>query len=117
MSEFRVEQIDHVEIFVPDRYLAAKWYEKVLGFIIMKKYEQWAEDKGGPLIISSDGGNTKIALFPGIPQGSQETIGIRRVAFRASGADFLKFWNSRNEIEVCEKDGSKLEDLKKLISA
>ena len=76
MSEFRVEQIDHVEIFVPDRYLAAKWYEKVLGFIIMKKYEQWAEDKGGPLIISSDGGNTKIALFPGIPQGSQETIGI-----------------------------------------
>lgn len=23
---FRVEQIDHVELFVPDRYEAAEWY-------------------------------------------------------------------------------------------
>ena len=28
---FKVLQIDHVELFVPDRYDAAKWYERVLG--------------------------------------------------------------------------------------
>lgn len=28
---FKVLQIDHVELFVPDRYEAARWYERVLG--------------------------------------------------------------------------------------
>lgn len=111
MNLFRVEQIDQVEIYILERYLAAKWYEKVLGFTVMKGFEQWAKE-GGPVLISSDGGKTKIALFAGTPQGSQETIGIRRVAFRTSGEDFLKFWNNRNEVEIFEKDGSRLEDLK-----
>ena len=28
MPSFKVEQIDHVELFVPDRYAAARWYEE-----------------------------------------------------------------------------------------
>ena len=28
---FTVLQIDHVELFVPDRYEAARWYERTLG--------------------------------------------------------------------------------------
>ena len=31
MAQFRVQQIDHVELFVPDPYAAADWYERVLG--------------------------------------------------------------------------------------
>ena len=28
---FRVDQIDHVEVFVPDRREAARWYAETLG--------------------------------------------------------------------------------------
>ena len=35
MPSFKVEQIDHVELFVPDRYAAARWYEQALGLRIL----------------------------------------------------------------------------------
>ncbi|MDA2938968.1 VOC family protein [Acidobacteria bacterium AH-259-A15] len=88
---FRVEQVDHIEVFVPNRYEAAEWYEKVLGLEIVLSYEQWAEDSRGPLMISSDNGNTKLALFEGQPQGSRETAGFHRVAFRVDAASFFEF--------------------------
>jgi catechol 2,3-dioxygenase-like lactoylglutathione lyase family enzyme len=47
---FRVLQIDHVELFVPDRHEAARWYERVLGLQIVPEYEPWATG-GGPLMI------------------------------------------------------------------
>lgn len=31
MAAFRVEQIDHVELFVPDRREAAAWYGRTFG--------------------------------------------------------------------------------------
>jgi catechol 2,3-dioxygenase-like lactoylglutathione lyase family enzyme len=86
----RVTQIDHVELEVPDRYAAARWYETVLGFQICPEYEIWAGPKSGPLMISTDGGRTKLALFEGRPQGAGQPIGIRRIAFRIGGDDFLK---------------------------
>lgn len=39
---FRVDQIDHVELFVPDRYQAAEWYRQVFGLKIVPEYEHWA---------------------------------------------------------------------------
>ena len=32
---FKVLQIDHVELFVPDRYEAARWYERTLGLQVV----------------------------------------------------------------------------------
>ena len=86
----RVTQIDHVELEVPDRYAAARWYQTVLGFEICREYEPWAEATRGPLMISTDGGETKLALFDGRPQGLERPIGIRRIAFRIGGDDFMK---------------------------
>jgi catechol 2,3-dioxygenase-like lactoylglutathione lyase family enzyme len=88
---FRVAQIDHVELFVPDRRAAAAWYAEVLGLAPLASAEKWAADPGGPLMISPDGGRTKLALFQGEPQGSRPTAGFHRVAFRVSGPDFLIF--------------------------
>jgi catechol 2,3-dioxygenase-like lactoylglutathione lyase family enzyme len=88
---FRVAQIDHVELFVPDRRAAAAWYADVLGLVPLPGTEKWAADPGGPLMISPDGGRTKLALFEGEPQGTRATAGFHRVAFRVSGADFLTF--------------------------
>jgi catechol-2,3-dioxygenase len=86
----RVNQIDHVEVEVPDRLAAAHWYHAVLGFEICQEYEPWAKHERGPLMISTDGGKTKLALFEGQPQGAARPIGIRRIAFRIGGDDFLK---------------------------
>jgi len=88
---FRVEQIDHVELFVPDRRAAAAWYGEVLGLVPLPGTEAWAASADGPLMISPDGGQTKLALFEGDPQGSRPTAGFHRVAFRVSGPDFLTF--------------------------
>jgi len=53
-----MRQIDHVELFVPDRGAAADWYERVLGLRRLTKTETWAEAPRGPLMISPDGGRT-----------------------------------------------------------
>jgi catechol 2,3-dioxygenase-like lactoylglutathione lyase family enzyme len=87
---FKVLQIDHVELFVPDRYDAAQWYERVLGLQIVPECEPWAVG-GGPLMISSDGGSTKLALFEGQPAASGPTAAFRRVAFRVTATGFAEF--------------------------
>lgn len=88
---FRVQQIDHVELYVPDRYEAARWYEQVLGFEILRQHEDWASHPQGPLMLSSNGGGTMLALFQGEPPGASPEIGAVRVAFRVDGPGFLQF--------------------------
>jgi catechol 2,3-dioxygenase-like lactoylglutathione lyase family enzyme len=91
MASFRVLQIDHVELLVPDRYEAARWYQSILGLEVIQEYQEWAADPGGPLMISSDDGNTKLALFEGQPQRSNPTAGFHLVAFRVSAGGFMEF--------------------------
>ena len=59
-KRFAVAQIDHVEVLVPNIEQAASWYERVLGLAKVANLP-WEV----PLMISSDGGDTKIALFSG----------------------------------------------------
>ena len=88
---FKVDQIDHVEFFVPDRHEAARWYERTLGLSPVAAYVHWAEDPHGPLMISSDSGSTKLALFTGEPRRARPTAGFHLVAFRVDGPGFLSF--------------------------
>jgi catechol 2,3-dioxygenase-like lactoylglutathione lyase family enzyme len=98
---FTVQQIDHVELFVPDRYEAARWYEHVLGLRILPDCEHWAVE-GGPLMISSDGGNTKLALFEGEPAASAPTAAFRRVAFRVTAEGFAEFLRRLPELGLLD---------------
>ncbi len=107
-TQFRVAQIDHAEMYVPGRYEAAEWYQKVLGLRIIPEYEFWAEDPGGPLMISSDGGSTKLALFRGNPPGNRTTIGFHRVAFRVSGEAFLAFLDRLQVLELYDHQERRL---------
>lgn len=91
MDTFRVLQIDHVEFFVPDRYEAAEWYRRVLGLEGVQEFEQWAADPGGPLMIATSGGGTKLALFQGDPQQARPTAGFHRVAFSVDADAFVAF--------------------------
>jgi catechol 2,3-dioxygenase-like lactoylglutathione lyase family enzyme len=90
VSAFRVLQIDHVELFVPDRHEAAGWYRHVLGLEIVPEYEHWAAEPRGPLMISSDGGSTKLALFQGRP-GLDAASGFHLTAFRVDASGFMAF--------------------------
>lgn len=83
--------LDHVELYVPDRVSAAAWYARVLGCEPVAGAESWAADPDGPMMISPDGGRTKLALFTGEPQGNRATVGFHRVAFRVSATEFLAF--------------------------
>jgi catechol 2,3-dioxygenase-like lactoylglutathione lyase family enzyme len=96
---FSVEQIDHVEVLVPDVNEAAAWYERVLGLTPVANLP-WTE----PLMISSDGGSTKLALFEGKPQ--EGNVGWRRVAFKVTGAAFLRFLNRLEDAPVRSASGS-----------
>lgn len=82
-------KIDHIEIFVPDRTMAAKWYGRVLGFHLVEEHADWADD-GGPVMIANEDGQM-IALFEGEPQGDHPVRGIRRIAFRVNASAFEKF--------------------------
>ncbi|MEE8233290.1 MAG: VOC family protein, partial [Gammaproteobacteria bacterium] len=90
-NQFQVEQVDHIELFVSDRYEAARWYERILGMRIVSEFEHWAVNSRGPLMISTPKGNTKLALFEGQPQGKRKTSGYHLVAFRVNGEQFLRF--------------------------
>jgi catechol 2,3-dioxygenase-like lactoylglutathione lyase family enzyme len=96
---FKVLQIDHVELFVPDRYEAARWYEHALGLQVVPECEPWAAG-GGPLMISSDGGSTKLALFEGQPAPTAQTAAFRRVAFRVNAGGFAEFLRRLPELAL-----------------
>ena len=98
---FRVSQIDHVELFVPDRYEAARWYERVLGLRIVPEFEFWAVG-GGPLMISSEEGGTKLALFQGQPTPAPQTASFGRVAFRVTARGFDEFLRRLPELGLTD---------------
>jgi catechol 2,3-dioxygenase-like lactoylglutathione lyase family enzyme len=103
MSQFRVQQVDHIELYVPDQYEAARWYKQVFGLEIMREFEFWVEN--GPLMISSDGGSTMLALFKGEAPGFQPVPGFRRVAFRVDGPGFIQFLDRLPEQPVFDHSG------------
>ena len=108
---FEVDQIDHVEFFVPDRREAAGWYERTLGLSVVPEYEHWSEHPQGPLMISPDGGSTKLALFTGEPRGRRPTAGFHLVAFRVDGAGFFRFLEYVGSAPVFNEAGEEVRSL------
>ncbi len=106
-STFRVQHIDHVELFVPDFEAALEWYREVLGLVPVEKARVWAE-AGEPHMISSDGGKTMLALFRGAGPGEREYVGHIRVAFRVDAAGFMDFLNHIERVAVKNRHGDPL---------
>ncbi|MCB1022820.1 MAG: VOC family protein [Acidobacteria bacterium] len=101
---FKVDQVDHIHVFVSDQYKAAEWYAKILGLEILEEHEDWAFD-GGPLTISSDGGNTSLALFQ---KGNSGETNRSTVAFRVTAENFLRFLTLLDENEVFGLNGHRV---------
>ena len=107
---FTVDRLDHVELFVPDRHQAAAWYREIFGLQILPGREHWAEDPRGPLMISSDGGHTKLALFQGEPQGTRDTAGFHLVAFSVSATNFNRFLDRLPQLALTNHEGRQVTD-------
>ena len=107
MKPHHVQQLDHVEVFVPDRYEAAGWYERVLGLTIVSEYAHWADDPAGPLMLSPDGGNTKLALFENA-ELSAHRGGFDQVAFRITGPGFVAFAEQLDTLALRNGQGEQL---------
>jgi catechol 2,3-dioxygenase-like lactoylglutathione lyase family enzyme len=106
VMSFKVAQIDHVHVYVSDRYEAAQWYGRVLGLSIVEGHEDWAADPNGPLTISSDGGNTGLALFQRanpVPPAQRTTI-----AFRVDAEGFRGFLARLAEQPVYDEGGQQV---------
>jgi len=104
MQGTHVRSIDHVEVFVPDRHEAARWYEAALGLGIVAELEGWATD-GGPLMVSGDDGRTMLALFEGEPRGSRETASGRLMDHeKAYSVYFCDPWGNRYELTTYGRD-------------
>ena len=89
----RLEQIDHVAIWVRDVERSIRWYGEVLG--LERRYEQWGTY---PAMICS--GSTCVALFEArdpsaVPAHHAETSGMRHLAFRVDRENF-----ERSQIEL-----------------
>jgi len=82
-------EIDHVEVFVPDRAAAAAWYARVLGLEPVQAWAHWATPRG-PLMMSAAGGRSMVALFERLPC-TERRAEHHRLAFRVSGPDFISF--------------------------
>jgi catechol 2,3-dioxygenase-like lactoylglutathione lyase family enzyme len=105
---FQVEQVDHVELFVPSRRAAAAWYRRILGLEVVAEFESWAEDPRGPLMIATPSAGTKLALFRGESQGGRPTAGFHLVAFRVTGEGFLQFLRRLPELDLQDHLGREL---------
>lgn len=84
---FRVQRIDHVEVFVRDIAASARWYAQVLG---LEEVLRWDPE---PVMIGA--GETKLALFQAAPQArsgaqgeSDEVLRWHRVAWLTDASGF-----------------------------
>ena len=109
-NSFRVDGIDHVELFVSDREAAVDWYQTVLGLETQHAFDRWA-DTGGPVLCSSDGGATNLAFFEDERRSGGESTGFRRVAFEVSADGFHAFLERSEELALYNPDGGRLEEL------
>jgi len=85
----KLNNIDHVHIYVKNWDEAEQWYKTVLGFKRVESLMIWAV-KNGPLTLMNSEGNIHLALFESEHQ-TKSTI-----AFGVKGEEFLN-WKAHLE--------------------
>ena len=78
----KLQDIDHIHVFVPNCQGALDWYSNILGLRPVEKLLSWA--KSGPLMVGNDDGTIHIALFERDPKNNQSIV-----AFKTGEKEFL----------------------------
>ena len=97
MSDFSIDAVDHIELYVKDQTKSVKWYDKIFGFKVIKELEFWSENEDGPLFVGNKENSIKLALFKGTRTNNGS---IRRIAFRISGTGFLLFLDCLKDFPI-----------------
>jgi len=95
MGEFKVGRLDHVHVAVKDRAAAVRWYRDVLG---LEKHSDHQEegDPRGPVVLSSDNGETHLALF----ESKGNITPAQIIAFRVDADSFMAFLARLDELKL-----------------
>ena len=98
----KLQNIDHIHVFVSDRQKALEWYNNILG--LKPSEEVPVLPESGPLMIRNNEENINIALFKGMPKNNRAVI-----AFKVSGEEFINCHNTINQsqaenLEVIDHD-------------
>ncbi|GLC25907.1 VOC family protein [Roseisolibacter agri] len=101
-------ELDHVEVFVPDRAAAAAWYARVLGLRPIARWAHWATPRG-PLMLGA--GGAMIALFERTPCAARDGVEHHRVALRVGAAAFRAFVARAASGPVYDAAGAPLAEL------
>lgn len=95
MTNFSIEDIDHIEMIVSDREKAVKWYEEIFGLKPIKELDVWT--KIGPLFIGTEDRSVTLALM----NGKKDNDGsINRMAFRTTGDKFMNFLERVDDMKL-----------------
>jgi len=87
----KLNGIDHIHVYVPNREEAAEWYKDVLGFTVVESLSFWSENDNGPLTIQDPMGKIHLALFQ-----QDNFTPSTAIAFGADGKEFLE-WKAHLE--------------------
>ena len=85
----KLQNIDHIHVFVSDRQKVLDWYNNFLG--LKPSEEMVVLPESGPLMIRNNEGNINIALFKGKTKDNHAVI-----AFKVSGEQFINCHNTIN---------------------
>ena len=81
----KLDRVDHIHVYVPDRPAAEKWYRDVLGFQRNAKLEEWAVPHG-PLMLCNESGSVMLSVFERPIEPNRAVI-----AFGVSGNEFMEW--------------------------
>ena len=98
----KLQNIDHIHVFVSDRHKALDWYNNIFG--LKPSEEMVVLPESGPLMIRNNEGKINIALFKGEPKDNHAVI-----AFKVSGEEFITCHKTINyslieDLEVVDHD-------------
>lgn len=105
-----VQRIDHVEVFVSDRYEAAEWYQRVFGLEIMRgPVWEWAVNlPNGPLFLANPSGSVKVSLFEGEPLRDHPPRGQVQTCFTVDAESFLCFRDQLHDLGLYNRFGDRV---------
>ena len=102
MSDFQVEQIDHVAIDVADLKRSREWYAEVLG--LERRFAHAWGEVPTMMCVPADArpgaGETCVALFPGDAGATPGAGGIQHFAFRVDGENFRRAQDALRERKI-----------------
>ena len=105
MEPISVTKVDHIHRYVTDKFEAAKWYERLLGFEVVGELHANKYPKA-PLDIANAGASVKFALFSTndpAQMGSTATI-----ALRVTPDDFVRMVDNAADLGICKRGNSPL---------